>query len=649
MKPPPSEQASGSASASSASKRRLFLEPPPPVNSSTLAPFPTAGSKRSSESPGKDLGICLSVSSASATPASSPSQGGSAAGGGSGSGSGGAGGSGAAVASDIRAAGASDIGAAVASDIGATGASDRGLVAAGTSTANAIIVEGDEPVQEGDVPCGKRHESSPDAAPSPAPRRRLRARARAHLSPVSGPPTTAPTPPPVMPQLHFSSSSSVAPHRGTAASAPAPTAALNPSSRDAPPYTAQPAFSSSRSVETRQPSLPPAPDIAVLRPPPPWTLPGSSSTDSSTATTCQLAPVDPESVPDGIELCNWATAVSATHASAYTSRGLKVNFLFPIEGACWLSTHAMRRCLIHVPHVPSKFCASTAINSPRDFFVFSSPYMGEDVSVHRIPKFLPKSSAVSQLFGLLRDQSDCDKYVVANLEMLNPKKGYVEVLLHRWWPSSESWSSRFLEKVTLPSIIDMRKWQTDQVIAYHKDLVWADLKQGILFCFKNPLEKDTELRIIYLPRIPHMKSVRRPETFMSVGCCNGKLKFVHLDINLWANMPLNLEVSEYHMPCFPVLHTDKDNILYLTISKKDKDNKRAWLLQVDMKARKDSKGASPHQVDTESDTSTEFDTQFSTDSDTSTESSMEYWALVGVIDYLGFCRHQKPPLILLQD
>ena len=130
-----------------------------------------AGSKRSSESPGncgKDLGICLSVSSASATPASSPSQGGSAAAGGSGSGSGGAGGSGsggaglgaggsgAAVASDIRAAGASDIGAAVASDIGATGASDRGFVAAGTSTASAISVDGDEPVQEGDVPCGKR-------------------------------------------------------------------------------------------------------------------------------------------------------------------------------------------------------------------------------------------------------------------------------------------------------------------------------------------------------------------------------------------------------------------------------------------------------------------------------------------------------------
>jgi len=132
-----------------------------------------AGSKRSSESPGncvKDLGICLSVSSASATPASSPSQGGSAVAGGSGSGSGGAGGSGsggaglegaggsgAAIASDIRAAGASDLGAAVASDIGATGASDRGFVAAGTSTASAISVDGDEPVQEGDVPCGKRH------------------------------------------------------------------------------------------------------------------------------------------------------------------------------------------------------------------------------------------------------------------------------------------------------------------------------------------------------------------------------------------------------------------------------------------------------------------------------------------------------------
>jgi len=117
-----------------------------------------AGSKRSSESPGncgKDLGICLSVSSASATPASSPSQGGSAAtggngidsGGAGGSGSGGAslegaGGSGAAIASDIRAAGASDLGAAVASDIGATGASDRGFVAAGTSTASAIVVEG---------------------------------------------------------------------------------------------------------------------------------------------------------------------------------------------------------------------------------------------------------------------------------------------------------------------------------------------------------------------------------------------------------------------------------------------------------------------------------------------------------------------------
>lgn len=423
---------------------------------------------------------------------------------------------------------------------------------------------------------------------------------------------------------------------------------------------------------------------------------GSSSTDSSTAPPFNWPLLDPESVPDGIELGNWATADSATHASAYTSRGLKVSFCFQSRGGM-LALHtrceemsdpcATRPIKIlsevicsHYQLVLVRVC-STAINSPRDFFVYSFPYMGKVASIHRIPKFLPKILAVSQSFGLLRDQSDCDKYVVANLEMLNPKKGYVEVLLHRWWPSSESWSSRFLEKVTLPSIIDMRKWQTDQVIAYRKDLVWAELKQGILFCFKNPLEKDTELRIIYLPHIPHMKSVRRPETFMSVGCCNGKLKFVHLDISdfsevvtimtfiessykkeelcwhktsriylncadLWANMPLNLEVSEYHMPCFPVLHADK---VYLTISKKDKDNKRAWLLQVDMKARKDGKGASPHQVDTESDTSTEFDTQFSTDSDTSTESSMEYWALVGVIDYLGFCRHQKPPLILLQD
>ncbi|RCV33160.1 hypothetical protein SETIT_7G060300v2 [Setaria italica] len=73
MKPqPPTGQAFGFASASSASKRHLFLDPPLSVNSSTLVPFPTPGSKRSSESPGKDLGICLSVSSASATLASSP-------------------------------------------------------------------------------------------------------------------------------------------------------------------------------------------------------------------------------------------------------------------------------------------------------------------------------------------------------------------------------------------------------------------------------------------------------------------------------------------------------------------------------------------------------------------------------------------------
>ncbi|KAG0521912.1 hypothetical protein BDA96_08G202900 [Sorghum bicolor] len=400
----------------------------------------------------------------------------------------------------------------------------------------------------------------------------------------------------------------------------------------------------------------------------------SSSTNSSTAPPFNWTLLDHESVPDGMELGNWATAGSATHASASTSRGQKVSFCFQWSGG----TLALHTCCeemsdpcgtrpikilsevicSHYQLVLLRVC-STAINSPRDFFVYSFPYMGKDASIHRIPKFRPKRLAVSQSFGLLRDQSDCDKYVIASLEMLNPKKGYVEVLLHRWWPSSESWSSRFLEKVTLPSIIDMRRWQTHQVIAYRKDLVWADLKQGILFCFKNPLEKDTELRIIYLPLIPHMKRVRRPEVFMSVGCCNGKLKFAHLDISgfsevvtimkfressykkeelcwhktsriylnctdLWANMPLNLEVSEYHMPCFPVLHPDKDNILYLTISKKDNDNKRAWLLQVDMNARKDGKGASPHQVDTESDTSTEFDTQFSTDSDTSTESSMEY-------------------------
>nr|CAB3499266.1 unnamed protein product [Digitaria exilis] len=74
MKPPTAatRDASGSNSGSSASKRRLFLEPVLPVNTSTLPPTATPGSRRSRAS--QDLGLCVSNSSASAspTPASSP-------------------------------------------------------------------------------------------------------------------------------------------------------------------------------------------------------------------------------------------------------------------------------------------------------------------------------------------------------------------------------------------------------------------------------------------------------------------------------------------------------------------------------------------------------------------------------------------------
>ncbi|KAF8672413.1 hypothetical protein HU200_049624 [Digitaria exilis] len=58
MKPPTAatRDASGSNSGSSASKRRLFLEPVLPVNTSTLPPTATPGSRRSRAS--QDLGLC---------------------------------------------------------------------------------------------------------------------------------------------------------------------------------------------------------------------------------------------------------------------------------------------------------------------------------------------------------------------------------------------------------------------------------------------------------------------------------------------------------------------------------------------------------------------------------------------------------------
>lgn len=73
-----------------------------------------------------------------------------------------------------------------------------------------------------------------------------------------------------------------------------------------------------------------------------------------------------------------------------------------------------------------------------------------------------------------------------------------------------------------------------------------------------------------------------------------------------APITYNWKMSEYNMPCFPVQHPQKDNIIYLILLA-GKDNKCAWLLEVDIDARKDNNGTCSLQVDTESDTSIEFD------------------------------------------
>jgi hypothetical protein len=173
----------------------------------------------------------------------------------------------------------------------------------------------------------------------------------------------------------------------------------------------------------------------------------------------------------------------------------------------------------------------------------------------------------------------------------------------------------------------MRKWQTDLVIPSSDDreslLYFVDLRQGIFRC-NNPLQKKgaPKFDFIHLPPVKRAK-VQRQETCASVGCCNGSLMSVNLDIrdantvhvtimtlngrswyktsqfflvcsDLWAAMKIQPSpalqlpnipnVSKNLGLCFPVLSTNKDDILYLTLTMASVDREHAWLLRVNTKS-----------------------------------------------------------------
>lgn len=375
---------------------------------------------------------------------------------------------------------------------------------------------------------------------------------------------------------------------------------------------------------------------------------------------------DPNGVSGGIVQGSRATAGSATHdritnaiasASADRSKLSGVKFCFQLEGST-LVLHTSRLEMpdpwsvrpiqffpelvcIHHPLVLIRI-RSTDSCSSTEFFVYSFPFRkGASATVIKLPKVVPEIWA-SKSFGLVHHRSDCENYVVANLQsQFNPKTGHLEVFLHRWWCNHSSWQSEDREMVNLHSSIDMGKWQPDQVITFTEEfgyLLWVDLSQGWIIRCNNPLQKSkAKFDFIWFP---HMKRVPQPQTFMSVGCCNGELKLVNIDIpdvntvyvnimtfdkwycswyettsfplkctDLWAamkNMPTLQLPSEWnklkkYIPCFPVLSTYEDNILYLIMARKD--NMGAWLLKVNTRSR----------------------------------------ALVGAAAYPGFSKHKKPP------
>ncbi|KAL6905421.1 hypothetical protein ACP4OV_003022 [Aristida adscensionis] len=297
---------------------------------------------------------------------------------------------------------------------------------------------------------------------------------------------------------------------------------------------------------------------------------------------------------------------------------------------------------------------------PARFFVYSFFPFAQDsastVEVELLPNAVPEISWVQSL-GLLRDKMDSQRYVVANLVLeRNPKTKTLEFLLHRWLHPSSSLSPQHRERVTLPYGVSFSEWQTDKVIPFLNALLWVDLRQGILRC-TNPLNRKgaaASFDFVRLPPtlepLPRDKGRRRPETFRSIGSYKGKLQFVSLCIpdgvtvkveiwtldgedwnsyrqislhcpTLWSDMnmlqpapsllqPRNKsgkqipwKESGNHMPCFPVLSTDKEDILCLTMA--TRDDKHAWLLEIDTS---NCKGA-----------------------------------LKGAVNYPGFCDHHRPP------
>lgn len=287
---------------------------------------------------------------------------------------------------------------------------------------------------------------------------------------------------------------------------------------------------------------------------------------------------------------------------------------------------------------------------PNKLFIYSWQ-RGHGVCLPHIPEvFLPRS------MGLLVLNSS--SYLVAHLSVTHDQNNglITQGTLHLWEYNDSSslfsskteptWTHEF---VTLP-LPNLTNWHGYRVIPFNgTHLMWVDLKRGILR--RSSSDKAARFHFVGLPKELSSISTKpwrndRPEMFRSVGCCEGMLKLVNLhmpdgttstntvEVDIWT---LNLENGNWSkdsnivslncrnlwasyakmrrrpcttlppwpnsVPIFPFLSKDDSKILNLTVVG---ENKKAWLLQIDIKAN----------------------------------------TLKAVAEYPCYCSHMKPPFLI---
>ncbi|XP_066339636.1 uncharacterized protein [Miscanthus floridulus] len=273
---------------------------------------------------------------------------------------------------------------------------------------------------------------------------------------------------------------------------------------------------------------------------------------------------------------------------------------------------------------------------PNEYFVCSWQ------SRHRVRlPFLPEVFLPGSM-GLLVLDSRKGSYLVAHLSVThNQNTGLItQGSLHLWeYNDSSSLSSSKTESITLPlPLPNCTNWHAYRVVSFGTDLMWIDLKQGLLHIKIS--EKPARFHFKNLPEELSSISTKpwrndRPERFRSVGYCEDVLKLVNLHMpdtsnntvevgiwtlkngnwskdsnivrlncrKLWARYSTPLPPWPNSVPSFPFLRKDNSNILALTVVG---ENKKAWLLQINMKTN----------------------------------------TLIDVAEYPRYCSHMKPPFLI---